>query len=180
MEKLLFEVSKDMNISKQFNNVDFTNEGICFYNFETKTISIDEETILDYSNIKVPTKDEKMIKCFQNSRIVYHLIHEIMHAKQVKKMEDDENDLKSILYSISYERIAKNLHLYNDKNHDTFLIEYDANVRGYLKTIEFLLSIDNDLPIDIMPLINYIMEGYKGKISPLEIGRASCRERVCQ
>ena len=141
---IALEYVKKHNLNNYFKEIRFVNEKntilnknyIAFYNFEDKFIEFNLDRI---------NKDELYAL---NSKILMY--HELVHVKQ-NKIRIEENSPEKKLYEYDF-NLVENDYTYYMKNHDKFVIEYNARIESYINAMN---NSDYDLSDSIYDNINF-------------------------
>lgn len=141
---IALEYVKKHNLNNYFKEIRFVNEKntilnknyIAFYNFEDKFIEFNLDRI---------NKDELYAL---NSKILMY--HELVHVKQ-NKIRIEENSPEKKLYEYDF-NLVENDYTYYMKNHDKFVIEYNARIESYINAMK---NSDYDLSDSIYDNINF-------------------------
>ena len=141
---IALEYVKKHNLNNYLKEIRFVNEKntilnknyIAFYNFEDKFIEFNLDRI---------NKDELYAL---NSKILIY--HELTHVKQ-NKIRIEENSPEKKLYEYDF-NLVENDYTYYMKNHDKFVIEYNARIESYINAMN---NSDYDLSDSIYDNINF-------------------------
>ena len=141
---IALEYVKKHNLNNYLKEIRFVNEKntilnknyIAFYNFEDKFIEFNLDRI---------NKDELYAL---NSKILMY--HELTHVKK-NKIRIEENSPEKKLYEYDF-NLVENDYTYYMKNHDKFVIEYNARIESYINAMN---NSDYDLSDSIYDNINF-------------------------
>lgn len=163
MELLIEYFVNQYKLNKEVRDVDFITNYGTYYDTDYDKINLNYNQLKEYAtyNFKCFEKDPELFYFFSNYELVYYLLHEIMHAKQINIIRNNQGLLKDI-YEDSYNYINEFYNIYR-KKHDEFLLEYNANVEGLIECYKFMISLENCLGYDIYSIYNLINEGYYKK-----------------
>lgn len=142
----------------------FSDKSECMYCAGDSSITINPDEIFyesaDNEIDHMITKEERItrkINDYNNQNIYnfYTINHELTHAEQIKFLLNydhlDNNELNILRYALLTKDIILldyiNEFLQKDEYnyyHDYFFSEYDANINSYIKTLEFINSLNID------------------------------------
>lgn len=174
-EKFTEYFVKKMKLDKVVTKIDFDNDIFSHYNQFEKKIVLNLDQIYDYAigrSFINGKKDVKENVYFINSELLFYLLHELTHGKQINIIEKREQSNELIIKALedSYDRLQFQK-LYN-RFHDYYLIEHHANTEGQFMLSEFLYGLDDGYGFDVGPLYYYLTLAYeeynKHVLSPLE------------
>lgn len=137
---------------------------------ETRTIMISRSEII---NAIILDECEHLIQSSYTARIINSLYHELVHAIQIKNINDNRESLKNLIFQINILKYYNNKDIYNDNYYD-FSMEINAFLISYIKTKELIdyCAKDNFWKFvaiyDITTYFIDIMEQFYYNSSPVE------------
>lgn len=174
-EKFTEYYIKKLKLEKVVKAIEFETEMVSHYNPYTSSVVLNLEQLYNYAIQRCfghGGKDQKEIAYFINAELLFYLLHEITHGKQINIIDKREPSNELIINSLaeSYDRLQYQK-IYN-RFHDYYVIEHNANVEGQFLLNDFLLNIKEGYGFDLGPLYYYLTLAYEPcknfVLSPIE------------
>lgn len=142
LEELAYNYIKENHIEDYIRTININNkvDTIGQYNYDSYTLSMNPE-----KNYNINTRDSYnnafQLCCSDKKtdldiRVLHVLFHELTHAKQNFIKNEQNNELSEIIKNENI-LIENNIFAYHDF-HDKFVIEYNANMEGYIEIMKLL------------------------------------------
>ena len=144
LEELAYNYIKENHIEDYVKTININNkvDTMGQYNYDSCSLSINPEKNYNINRREIRNNAFQLCcsdkKIDLDIRVLHVLFHELTHAKQNFIKNEENNELSSI---IKNENILaeNNIYAYHDF-HDKFIIEYNANMEGYLEIMKLLES----------------------------------------